>query len=401
MPWLRCRRSLVLRAVLAGLAVLPQPGNATTVSFEGDWSPNQTIPDGDSNGIASNQTIIADFRTIGSVTVRFSTTGGWNGDLYAYLLHDSGNAILLNRPGKTSGNPGGSDNVGFNVSFADSAAADIHTDPAGSAIVTGSWQPDGRIADPDIVLDTSPRTALLSSFNGLDPGGSWTLYVADVASGDSATLTSWGLTMMPPDILNVSSGTTTFSNTKNAYNGPVNVSGGATLEVAAAGTMTAMTAINVNGGTLLLSGSGTERVNDGNGEAPLALLSGGALLLDGSSITESFGTLTVTSGGKIDFGSGTGRVNFSDSSARAWSGVLAVWNWSGGNDQLFFGNSSGGLTSAQAAMVQFYSDNGQSFLGFGGIQPNGSVVPVPEMTALLVPGLLLPALFARRRPRSP
>jgi hypothetical protein len=34
----------------------------------------------------------------------------------------------------------------------------------------------------------------LDSFNGLDPNGSWTLYIADVASGGGfGTLRSWGL----------------------------------------------------------------------------------------------------------------------------------------------------------------------------------------------------------------
>ncbi|MHC1767238.1 MAG: hypothetical protein AB9869_23655 [Verrucomicrobiia bacterium] len=43
------------------------------------------------------------------------------------------------------------------------------------------------------VRDTDPRTALLSSFNGQNPGGEWRLYLADVDAGGQNTLVSWGL----------------------------------------------------------------------------------------------------------------------------------------------------------------------------------------------------------------
>jgi subtilisin-like proprotein convertase family protein len=47
------------------------------------------------------------------------------------------------------------------------------------------------------VLDTSARTAYLSNFNGLDPNGQWTLFIADLAAGDRATLVRWGLEIEP------------------------------------------------------------------------------------------------------------------------------------------------------------------------------------------------------------
>jgi len=395
----KTRRLAARCLVLAAMVAAAPHGRATTVSFNGSWTPDAGIPDNDDNGISTSQTITADFRTIGSVSVNFATTGGWNGDLYAYLTHDSGISILLNRPGKTAGNPSGSDNSGFNVTFSDAAAADIHTDPSGNAAVTGTWQPDGRTVDPAVVLETSPRSAMLANFNGLDPGGSWTLFVADVASGETATLTSWGLSLLPPDQLTVTSGTTTFSNTKNAYNGPVSVGTGATLEVTATGTMTAMTQISVNGGTLLLGGAGSERINDGTGEAPLTLLSGGTVRLDGGAITESFGTLAITDGGVLDFGPGSGRINFSASSAQVWSGLLSVWNWTGADDELFFGASASGLTAGQMAAVRFYSDNGVTFLGAGNLLSSGSLVPVPEASPLLMPALLTLTICLHRRQR--
>jgi hypothetical protein len=72
------------------------------------------------------------------------------------------------------------------------AAGDIHqyrftlsgseTTPLGGPL-TGIWTPDGRVVDPDLVLNTDPRTALLGSFNGLDPNGEWTLLIADLDTG--------------------------------------------------------------------------------------------------------------------------------------------------------------------------------------------------------------------------
>ena len=59
--------------------------------------------------------------------------------------------------------------------------------------VMGNWVADGRTNRPTEVLDTDARPALLSGFNGLDPNGNWTVFVADVAGGDSHTLVSWGL----------------------------------------------------------------------------------------------------------------------------------------------------------------------------------------------------------------
>jgi hypothetical protein len=120
-------------------------------------------------------------------------SGGWNGDLYAYLAHDSGFTILLNRIGSTSDDPFGSGSSGFAVTFGDDWD-DIHTgsfsdgDP-----ITGFFSPDARNVSPYSVTDNSSRTAFLSSFIGLSGSGLWELFVADLSGGDVATLDSWKL----------------------------------------------------------------------------------------------------------------------------------------------------------------------------------------------------------------
>ena len=60
----------------------------------------------------------------------------------------------------------------------------------------GSWAPDGRAVSPLTVDGTEPRTALLNVFNGMDAStGDWTLFVADLSSGETVVVESWGLTV--------------------------------------------------------------------------------------------------------------------------------------------------------------------------------------------------------------
>lgn len=79
--------------------------------------------------------------------------------------------------------------------FDDSAANDFHLYQAAGGLILGgaAWQPDGRSAPPNSVLDTSARTSLLNGFNGMNPNGSWTLFVADLSVGGQSTVTAWGL----------------------------------------------------------------------------------------------------------------------------------------------------------------------------------------------------------------
>ena len=161
----------------------------------------QSIPDGNPNGIFSQISVSDIPATLVNISVNLNITGGYNGDLYAYLLLNNGSApatevVLLNRIGNSTANPFGSQDPGLDVTFSDSAFSDIHLTPNTGSMLTGTFQVDGRQVNPQLVLDTSPRTTFLSSFNGLSPDGTWTLYVADMAGGDgtdTSTLVSWGM----------------------------------------------------------------------------------------------------------------------------------------------------------------------------------------------------------------
>ena len=87
----------------------------------------------------------------------------------------------------------------MNVKLTGNAAnGDIHvykrvSDPLGG-ILTGTWQPDGRDVSPESVTTGDARNKTMSQFNGINPNGNWTLFVADVAGGQGfGTIQNWGL----------------------------------------------------------------------------------------------------------------------------------------------------------------------------------------------------------------
>ncbi len=163
------------------------------------FTTNRLVPDGNAAGLSDVRNINSAIAHITSLSVNFKLTGEFNGDLYVYLRHSTGYTVLLNRPGKTSGNAAGYADSGFDVTFQDGAAnGNVHlyqnvTTPAAGSPLTGVWQPDGRTDDPTNVTDASSSTTPLSSFNGLNAAGEWTLYVSDVETGGTNMVTEWSL----------------------------------------------------------------------------------------------------------------------------------------------------------------------------------------------------------------
>ncbi len=159
------------------------------------------IPDADSSGVLDQRQVDSSVSRIDSISVKLNLQSQWNGDLYAYLLHDDDFAVLLNRPGRTANQPYGYSDAGFNATLtSDSTAPDVHfyeltyTPPSGSP-VTGVYQADGRDVDPNEVLDTDAKTAGLQVFYGLPASGEWVLFLADSNSGAQSELLGWELTV--------------------------------------------------------------------------------------------------------------------------------------------------------------------------------------------------------------
>jgi subtilisin-like proprotein convertase family protein len=189
----------------------------TTAAFGQIFSTNlnggsgSVIPDNNPGGLASQLTVGGVSGPIGDVTVSLNITGGYNGDLYAYLAGPSGGfAVLLNRSGVSGTSTFGYGDTGFNITLDDSAAnPDVHFYqntgyPAslnGSGQLTGTWGTDGENIDPQsapssftgVPTGSPTPTATLASFDGDAANGQWTLFLADLSAGNQSTIVSWSL----------------------------------------------------------------------------------------------------------------------------------------------------------------------------------------------------------------
>ncbi len=160
------------------------------------------IPDGSSSLVQTITT--SDVGTIGSVSVVFNVSGGYNGDLYAYLAYNDGintmTEILLNHiTGGSRGFGTGAATTDFaslqanGVTLMDGAGGSIHN-ASGSPVAVGSYTPDSVVT-------------FNSTFAGMNASGTWTLFFADTVTGDQSTLVSWGLDITAvPEPVNVSLG---------------------------------------------------------------------------------------------------------------------------------------------------------------------------------------------------
>lgn len=158
------------------------------------------IPDGVGSSVFSQLVNTSQIANLTGVQVGLNLTGnpagqGWAGDLFVSLNSNLGGqtAVLLNQAGVAVSNPAGFGFDGWNVTFDDNAPnGDIHLgQPAGPAtILTGAWQPDGRLSPTDTL-----RPALLNVFNGGTGNSTWYLDVADLSPGGTMTLNSWSLTL--------------------------------------------------------------------------------------------------------------------------------------------------------------------------------------------------------------
>jgi subtilisin-like proprotein convertase family protein len=180
---------------LIALLLLPTATQAA-VSQTFVMSSPASIPDGDLSGLVQSITPSTTIGTLNSITVSLQTTDGWNGDLYAYLWHGGEISVLLNRISRSTTNLAGSHTSGLDITFDMTALTDVHGAPGTfGSIISGTYQPDGRNIHPNDVLDTTPRTAGLDVFTGDEASGEYRLFIADVATGDTATLVSWSITL--------------------------------------------------------------------------------------------------------------------------------------------------------------------------------------------------------------
>jgi len=186
-----------------GLLVLPSWGQSLTSSYTN--STVTVIPDGNPVGVMEQFNVTSLSGSITNVQVTLDITGGFNGDLYAYLVNPQGQfVVLLNRPGVTGSNPFGYSDAGMNITLDGLAGNNIHDyaiGGSGSYSLSGTtWAADGRNVNPQAaggVLYGTSTAANLSLFQNTDANGVWTFFIADLgAGGGSASLNGVILSIM-------------------------------------------------------------------------------------------------------------------------------------------------------------------------------------------------------------
>ncbi len=176
-------------------------------NYTASWTGSQAIPDNNPSGVSFALNFgDSGVGTITSLTLSFTISGGYNGDLYAYLSHGDGLVVLMNRIGRSDINPAGSGTSGFNsgsFTIGSAHSSDVHlaSGTTGQPL-TGNYAPDGRDIPFDSsgwTFDNAPRTATFSTLLGDDPNGNWTLFFSDVAVFATGTLTGWELIVAVPE----------------------------------------------------------------------------------------------------------------------------------------------------------------------------------------------------------
>jgi|GEM_PF-657068 len=178
-----------VNALLAAKASLYTVGN---VNGSGT-SLNLGIPDANPFGATSSILLSGSGSSLSDVTVTLNIAGDYNGDLYAYLSYNGTQVTLLNRVGTGLGGP-----IQQVFGFSTSGFNNITLSGAG----TGGSIHD--VANPVSGVSYTPDGGSLTSFNGSNPNGTWTLFFADESAGNTSTLNGWSLDIMAvPEPVNV------------------------------------------------------------------------------------------------------------------------------------------------------------------------------------------------------
>ena len=192
-------------AILAlGTGLAAHGGLYTEGPYTSGFANGGNIPDGSTAGWGDtrNVTDIPANLKIAGVSVTFTISGGYNGDLYGYLSHNGVLVPLLNRVGQGTGSEPtfsfGYGDAGFNnVTLADSGSLNIHNYGGGSVPKDTTYLPD------------SGGATFAGTFGGGNPNGNWTLFFADLSSGGGQSkLDGWSLSInaVVPEPVNVALG---------------------------------------------------------------------------------------------------------------------------------------------------------------------------------------------------
>jgi subtilisin-like proprotein convertase family protein len=147
-----------------------------------------TIPDGNDSGVYSTITVSGANISLSDINITLNVSGGYNGDLYAYLSYDGIRVDLLNRVGTGTGTVGSPQ---YNDGYSTSGFSNVTLDDQGSG---GNIH---NVQNPSSLVSYKPDAqngSSLASFNGINPNGVWTLFFADESGGGgTSTVQGWSL----------------------------------------------------------------------------------------------------------------------------------------------------------------------------------------------------------------
>ena len=170
------------------------------------------------------------------------------------------------------------------------------------------------------------------------------------------------------------------------------------MDLSSTGQLSGTSNVVINGSTLLLGGTtGVGKVNPIDTNSVLTM-NGGTLSMGGLTGTtrtasQTFASLTLTGNSTIDFSSLTGTSSLTFGSITMSGNTLDIFNYDQNGLTTHLYDSAGPSDlGVNLANINFFSDNGSSFLGTG--QFNGNeIIAVPEpgviVSALLLLGCLL------------
>jgi len=312
-------------ALLAGLAFLGvASANAQEVTLlHSVGGVNQTIPDRGqyvsmslldlaNSGLGS----ITDVKVNLSLSSLSESSPMRLGQIYASLTYgvaseDERVAVLLNRPGVTNTDAFGSSLSSLNVTFDDSATANIFSVASG----TGTYQADGRLgvnpyASGVAYNSGNINAGLLALNGGLLQSQKLSLLVADSQQGAVAKLDSWGVrvtgTAASSGLLNLGAGGSVRATGTTQSLGATVVSsssGSGAVGLLAAANQTLNLIGGLKGsGEFNKTGSGTVKVGDSAEFTGTLNVNEGKVVVDGVLASAS---TTVAGSGSLLGGSGT------------------------------------------------------------------------------------------------
>ena len=177
------KKFLLLATMLA--AAISTQATLYTTNWSTGFANSGVVPDNNFSGWSDTRSVSTmPAGTFTGLSVDLQLSGGWNGDLYAYLVHSSGFSVLLDHVGVGVSGPFGYGDAGMNVNLA-ATGSSIHGYGGAntfSAAPTGSWLTDNT-------------SGSLASFLSTSPNGTWSLFIADLSGGGVSTVQSWGLQM--------------------------------------------------------------------------------------------------------------------------------------------------------------------------------------------------------------